>query len=190
LHLLPLFPRSRPLPEAQIAVALWCIASCCSVADRFCMLRSRCGVEVLVIHDASGTSFMRISQANFSPFVGSQRPSCAGPFVGRALPDDVGTAPVPNLIPTSGVHMPDGGMLALVGFGAVKGVSACASAPYCGFCASTFFCCCSDSDVACCRLREFIRVAKSLRDNQLKLDSCGAWVRTYLSIADASDCRW
>jgi hypothetical protein len=58
--------------------------------------------------------------------------------------------------------MPDGGMLALVGFGAVRGVSACASAPYCGFCASAFFCCCNDSDVACCKLREFIRVARSL----------------------------
>lgn len=134
-------------------------------------MRCGCGVEVLV-HDVSCTLFIHSSQANFSPFVGSQRPSCAGPFVGRTLPDDVGTAPVPNLIPTSGVHMPDGGMLALVGFGAVKGVSACASAPYCGCCASTFFCCCSDSDVACCRLREFIRVARSLRIHQHKLDLC------------------
>lgn len=112
----------------------------------------------------SSTIVVYSVQANFRPFVGSQRPSCAGPFVGRALPDDVGTAPtVPNLMPTSGVHIPDGGTLALVGFGAVKGVSACAPAPYCGFCASAFFCCCKDSEVACCRFRELMRVARSLQ---------------------------
>lgn len=58
---------------------------------------------------------------NFRPFVGSHRPSCAGPLVGRAPPDVVGTAA--NRIGISGVHMP-GPTLARVGVGAVNGSSA------------------------------------------------------------------
>jgi hypothetical protein len=96
---------------------------------------------------------------NFNPLLGSHRPSCAGPLFGRALPDVVGT---PNRIPTSGVHIPAAGMFALVGVGAVRGASACASAPYCGFCASACFCCCSDVDAAWWRLSELMRVARSL----------------------------
>lgn len=136
-------------------------------------------------------SFFYNTQANFRPLVGSQRPSCAGPLVGRALPDEVGTAPtVPNLIPASGVHMPVGGMLALVGFGAVKGVSACASAPYWGFCASTFFCCCNDWDVACWRFKEVMRAARSLQPCQRILGIQVASQEAHLSICDASDFRW
>lgn len=100
---------------------------------------------------------------NFSVCVGSHLPSCGGPLDGREFPDVVGTPP--NLIPTSGVHIPaGGGAAALVGVGAVSGASACASAPYCGFCASTCFCCCSAVVVACCRPSELIRVARSLCD--------------------------
>jgi hypothetical protein len=62
-------------------------------------------------------------QPNFNPCVGSHRPSCAGPFDGLALPDAVGTPP--NRIPTSGVHIPEGGATpALVGVGAANGASA------------------------------------------------------------------
>jgi hypothetical protein len=110
--------------------------------------------HAMMHHDAT------FLQPNFSPCVGSHLPSCGGPFEGLELPDVVGTPP--NLIPTSGVHMPDGGGAALVGVGAVNGASACAFAPYCGFCASACRCCCNELEFACWRLKELIRVARSL----------------------------
>lgn len=113
----------------------------------------------LVTHHASQTSpfleipgrvkgYMASDYPNFKPWVGSHRPSWGGPLTGRAFPDAVGTPP--NLIPTSGVHMPVcGPTLALVGVGAARGSSACASTPYCGFWASACRCCCSELELAC-----------------------------------------
>jgi hypothetical protein len=69
------------------------------------------------------TASSSVLYPNFSPCVGSHRPSCGGPFDGLELPDAVGTPP--KRMPTSGVHIPEvGGMLALVGVGAASGASA------------------------------------------------------------------